>query len=58
VVREGVPLSVVILARGLGCSINPTVWQIPRIKEALMQLGEEAEIAIMTLHHNAALIQP
>lgn len=57
-VKEGEPLSVVILAWGLACAIIPPEWELPHIRESLRQLGDDAEIALMSYMSDIALVQP
>jgi VWFA-related protein len=56
-VKEGQPVSVVILVDGMVC-IWPPELEFQRSHEALRQLGEGAEIALMAWDSNVALVQP
>jgi VWFA-related protein len=56
-VKEGQPLSVVILVDGMTCVRFPEI-EFRRSREALRQLGEDAEIALMAWDSDVRLVQP
>jgi len=56
-VKEGQPLSVVILVDGMAC-IWPPENEFRRSCEALRQLGNDAEIALMAWDSDIVLVQP
>ena len=56
-VKEGQPLSVVILVDGMTCVSEPERWYRRR-EEILRQLGDDAEIALMAWDSDAVLVQP
>jgi len=56
-VKEGQPVSVVILVNGMAC-IWPPEHEFRRSREALHQLGDDAEIALMAWDSDVALVQP
>jgi VWFA-related protein len=57
-IREGQPISVVLLVRALACAAEPPEYLLPRIHESLRQLGDDAEIALMSWQRDVALAQP
>ena len=56
-VKEGQPLSVVILVDGMTCVRMPEI-ELQRSREALRQFGEDAEIALMAWDSDVRLVQP
>ena len=56
-VKEGQPLSVVILVDGMTCVRFPEI-EFQRSRVALRQLGEDAEIALMAWDSDIRLVQP
>ncbi len=56
-VKEGQPVSVVILVDGMVC-IWPPELEFQRSHEALRQLGDDAEIALMAWDSDVVLVQP
>ncbi|MGH9839281.1 MAG: VWA domain-containing protein [Blastocatellia bacterium] len=56
-VKEGQPLSVVILVDAMAC-IVPIEREFRRSHEALRQLGDDAEIALMAFDSDVVLVQP
>jgi VWFA-related protein len=57
-VKEGgQPLSVVFIVWGMGC-FRKSSFQLPRIHESLRQLGDNAEIAAMSMYGDVALVEP
>lgn len=56
-VKEGQPLSVVILVDGMTCVSDPQRWY-QRREEILRQLGEDAKIVLMAWDSDAVLVQP
>ncbi|MGH9846844.1 MAG: VWA domain-containing protein [Blastocatellia bacterium] len=56
-VKEGQPLSVVILVDGWHCIVAPE-HEFRQSREALRQLGEDAEIALMAWDSDVRLAQP
>ncbi len=56
-VKEGQPLSVVILVDGMTC-LRPSEIEFQRSREALRQLGDDAEIALMAWDSDVRLVQP
>jgi len=56
-VKEGQPLSVVILVDGQRCVWPPEI-EFRRSREALRRLGEDAEIALMAWDSDVRLVQP
>ncbi len=56
-VKEGQPLSVVLLVDGMGCASFPEI-EFQRSQEALRQLGDDAEIALMAWDSKVVLMQP
>jgi VWFA-related protein len=56
-VKEGQPLSVVILVDGMTCVSEPERWYQHR-EEMLRQLGDDAEIALMAWDSDVVLVQP
>ncbi len=56
-VKEGQPLSVVILVDGMTCVRFPEI-EFQRSRVALRQLGEDAEIALMAWDSDVLLVQP
>ncbi len=56
-VKEGQPLSVVILVDGTTCDFKPERWY-QRREEILRQLSNDAEIALMAWDSEAVLVQP
>ena len=57
-IKEGQPLSVVMLVECLACAIEPPEWLLPQIHDSLRQLGDDAEIALMAWDYDTALVQP
>jgi VWFA-related protein len=55
---HGQPLSIVMAVEGLGCAIEPPEWLIPRIRESLLQLGDDVEIALIAWQGIIELVQP
>jgi VWFA-related protein len=55
--KEGQPLSVVILVDGMTCVRLPEI-EFQRSHEALRQLGEDAEVALMAWDSDVRLVQP
>jgi len=56
-VKEGQPVSVVILVEGMTCLVPPEL-EFQRSQQALRQLGEDAEIALMAWDSDAVTVQP
>ena len=56
-IKEDQPLSVVILVDGMGC-LYPHELEFQRSREALRQLGDDAEIALMAWDSDVTLVQP
>jgi VWFA-related protein len=56
-VKEGQPVSVVILVDGMACIVAPEL-EFQRSQLALRQLGEDAEIALMAWDSDAVTVQP
>ena len=56
-VKEGQPVSVVILVDGMRCVVPPEL-EFQRSQQALRQLGEDAEIALMAWDSDAVTAQP
>ncbi len=56
-VLESQPLSVVILVDGMSC-VRPSDIQFQRSLDALRQLGEDAEMALMAWDSDVRLVQP
>ncbi len=56
-VKEGQPVSVVILVESMRC-IWPPELEFQRSHEALRQLGDDAEIALMAFDSDILLVQP
>lgn len=57
IVKEDQPLSVAILVDGMTC-VRPPEIEFQRSLEALRQLGEDAEIALMAWDSDVRLVQP
>jgi Ca-activated chloride channel homolog len=57
-IKEGQPISVVMLVRALACASEPPEYLLPRIHESLRLLGDDAEIALMSWQRDNALVQP
>lgn len=57
VLKEGQPLSVMILVDGMTC-LRPSEIEFRRSREALRQLGDDAEIALMAWDSDVRLVQP
>lgn len=55
---QGQPLSVVMAVEGLGCAAEPPEWLLPRIRESLLQLGDDVEIALIAWQGIIELVQP
>jgi VWFA-related protein len=56
-VKEGQPVSVVILVDGMACVWHPE-QEFRRSREALRQLGDDAEIALMAFDSDVVLVHP
>jgi VWFA-related protein len=56
-IKEGQPLSVVMIVWGVGC-FRKSGWPVSRIYESLRQLGDDAEIALMSLYTDVAQVEP
>jgi VWFA-related protein len=56
-VKEGQPVSVVILVDGMACIVPPE-FEFQRSQQALRQLGDDAEIALMAWDSDIILAQP
>jgi VWFA-related protein len=56
-VKEEQPLSVVILVKGGYCGVWHPKWGFPRSLEALRQLGDDAEVALMGWEGDVVLTQ-
>jgi VWFA-related protein len=56
-VKEGQPVSVIILVDGMRCVVPPEL-EFQRSQQALRQLGEDAEIALMAWDSDAVTAQP
>ena len=56
-VKEGQPVSVVILVDGETCIVPPEL-EFQRSQQALRQLGEDAEIALMAWDSDVLIVQP
>jgi len=56
-VKEGQPVSVVILVEGMTCLVPPEL-EFQRSQQAMRQLGEDAEIALMAWDSDAVTVQP
>ncbi|HEU0178593.1 MAG TPA: VWA domain-containing protein [Blastocatellia bacterium] len=57
-IKEGQPLSAVILVKGGYCGTFSPKWSFRRSSEALSQLGADAEVALMAWEGDVVLTQP
>ena|GEM_PF-2859980 len=56
--KEDQPLSVVILVKTGPCGTWPARWSFRRSSEAIVQLGDDAEVALMAWEGDVVMTQP